>query len=813
MGGNGTDTEAGRIDVVSCGVGFPKDAETLGLIGGADVVFGSRALLGTCPVEARLTRSIGAKAREDAADALALCRAGQHVVVLASGDALYHGFGGTLSGMARPDDAIVHHPGITAFQALFHRLGLPWQDARLFSAHSGEALPARAIAEAPLSVAYAGSRYPAHAIAQAVLKLHPASAERAAVIAERLGSPKERLFSGPLADLARTECGPTSILLLLPNHWGYAPHSVTRFALDERPGPREDAPAARSIPAPILTLGLPEEDYERENNLITASDVRAVILSRLRLPAWGTLWDIGAGSGSVGLEAAGLRPNLNVVGIERKPERGAIIERNRARMGIPNYTLHIGDALGLIRASSIGSLPSGTPGLPRPNTSGAPHNETSVREAGNREHPMPASPCGETPKAYSHRAESAPSSACGVADKKEWTTAISRASSIGSLPSGTPGLPRTNTPDAPHNEISVREARNKEHPMPAYPYGKTPKAYSHRAESEPSSPCGIADKKEWTTTISPASSIGSLPNGMSGLPRPNTHDAPHNETSVRETGNGEHPMPAYPCGETPKTYSHRVESEPASACGIAYRKEWTAAISPASSIGSLPSGTPGLPRPNTSDAPHNETPVREAGNREHPMPAYPCGEMPKAYSHRTKSDPSSACGIAATAISPASPCGSVPPGGQDGPSLSSPYGGTPAAQPPHQSKVLGKRGDGGPGEGERTTLLQKGFLSPSPGISAPSLLPPPDRIFIGGGGRGLPELLEACMERLAPGGIMVVSAVTLESFHTLYAWSPERRTGLCSLNIAHEQPIAGTSRHLKQQNTIYLFTFQKEIMP
>ena len=420
MGGNGTDTEAGRIDVVSCGVGFPKDAETLGLIGGADVVFGSRALLGACPVEARLTRIIGAKAREDAADALALCRAGRHVVVLASGDALYHGFGGTLSGMARPDDAIVHHPGITAFQALFHRLGLPWQDARLFSAHSGEALPARAIAEAPLSVAYAGSRYPAHAIAQAVLKLHPASAERAAVIAERLGSPKERLFSGPLADLARTECGPTSILLLLPNHWACAPHSVARFALDARPDPREDAPTARSIPAPILTLGLPEEDYERENNLITASDVRAVILSQLRLPAWGTLWDIGAGSGSVGLEAAGLRPNLNVVGIERKPERGAIIERNRARMGIPNYTLHIGDALGLIRASSIGSLPSGTPGFPRPNTPDAPHNETSVREAGNREHPMPASPCGETPKAYSHRAESAPSSACGVADKKEW---------------------------------------------------------------------------------------------------------------------------------------------------------------------------------------------------------------------------------------------------------------------------------------------------------------------------------------------------------------------------------------------------------
>ena len=375
MDGNGMDTEAGRIDVVSCGIGFPKDAETLGLIGRADVVYGSRALLAACPVEARLTRIIGAKAREDAADALTLCRVGRHVVVLASGDALYHGFGGTLSGMAHPDDTIVYHPGITAFQALFHRLGLPWQDARLFSAHSGEALPARAIAEAPLSVAYAGSRYPAHAISQAVLKLHPASAGRAAVIAERLGSPEERLFSGPLADLARTECGPTSILLLLPTPWHCVPHTVARIAHDARPdsGIHEGSPISHSIPAPILTLGFPEEDYERENNLITASDVRAVILSRLRLPAWGTLWDIGAGSGSVGLEAAGLRPNLNVVGIERKPERGAIIKRNRARLGVSNYTLHIGDALELIHASSVDNRLSspygGTPAAQPPHQS------------------------------------------------------------------------------------------------------------------------------------------------------------------------------------------------------------------------------------------------------------------------------------------------------------------------------------------------------------------------------------------------------------------------------------------------------------
>lgn len=51
MDGNGMDAEAGRIDV-SCGIGFPEDAETLGLIGRADVVYVVlRALLAACPAK------------------------------------------------------------------------------------------------------------------------------------------------------------------------------------------------------------------------------------------------------------------------------------------------------------------------------------------------------------------------------------------------------------------------------------------------------------------------------------------------------------------------------------------------------------------------------------------------------------------------------------------------------------------------------------------------------------------------------------------------------------------------------------------
>ena len=318
----------GQVDVISCGITFPQDAATHHLLTQADAVYGSRRLLDACPLPLRETHVIAARAREDAQALLQRSRGGQHIAVLASGDALYHGFGGTLASLAHPGDQLVFHPGITAFQALFHRLGRPWQEARLFCVHAGEAIPARQIVQWPLSITYAGSRHPADAIARAVLAVHPDAGSRAAVMAENLGSPEERLLRAPLRELAATPCGPTSLLVLL-EHEAHDPEEPAR--------------------PPLLALGLPADAYEHEARLITAPDVRAVILSRLRLPHWGTLWDLGAGSGSVGLEAAALCPGLRVIGVERQAERAAMMARNAASLGVGNYQARTGEALTLIR--------------------------------------------------------------------------------------------------------------------------------------------------------------------------------------------------------------------------------------------------------------------------------------------------------------------------------------------------------------------------------------------------------------------------------------------------------------------------------
>ena len=307
------------LTVFSCGIGplHPSPA-LLDKLAEAQSLYASAALLKECPPCNARRIPIGKNAREQAREALEEARQGGNIVVLASGDALFHGMGGTLQSLACDEDRLEFIPAPTAFQALFHRLGMPWDRARCFSAHSTEEVPWGDILAQPLPVLYGGHPLTACRLAGEAVQFHPPAAERSAVAAECLGTPGERILKGTLAELAREECAPTSLLLLLP---------------DERSGA-----------APILPLGLPADFYEKENNLITGEEVRAVILSKLRLPAWGVLWDVGAGSGSIGLEAAALRPGLSVYGLERQDSRLELIRRNSRKLGCVNYACIQGEA-------------------------------------------------------------------------------------------------------------------------------------------------------------------------------------------------------------------------------------------------------------------------------------------------------------------------------------------------------------------------------------------------------------------------------------------------------------------------------------
>ncbi len=316
----------GMLDVFSCGIG-PMPQHIQQKIQLADHVFAARGLLsqaGTGQGKGPLLHNILPSPKAALKEALDLVRNGKNVCLLASGDALYHGIGSTLTGILcdEPDSekiTVRFHPGLTAFQVLCHKTGLPWNKARLFSVHSGSA-SLRPLLEATFAIIYTGLPLTLSKLAKALCALHPASQTRCCILAERLGSPEEYITRCTLKEATMAKTGPTGILVLLPQG---------------------------AVPMP-LPLGLDDEAFAFENHCLTAKQVRPLVLSCLRLPAFGELWDLGAGSGSVSIEAAMLRPDLHVSAVERVPARCRNIEHNLARHCVSNVTLHEGDSLALL---------------------------------------------------------------------------------------------------------------------------------------------------------------------------------------------------------------------------------------------------------------------------------------------------------------------------------------------------------------------------------------------------------------------------------------------------------------------------------
>jgi precorrin-6Y C5,15-methyltransferase (decarboxylating) len=103
-----------------------------------------------------------------------------------------------------------------------------------------------------------------------------------------------------------------------------------------------------------LRLGTPDHWFVHEKGLITKALVRAFVLSMLRLEKHHTLWDLGAGSGSVGLEATLLLPQGLVYAVEKNAERIRQIRANAEKFKVENLTaVHI-------------DMPDGLDRLPRP---------------------------------------------------------------------------------------------------------------------------------------------------------------------------------------------------------------------------------------------------------------------------------------------------------------------------------------------------------------------------------------------------------------------------------------------------------------
>ena len=292
-----------RIAVVGVSGGEPVGKEARAAIDAATVVAGApRHLRTLAPLGARTLPIDGPLA--DVLDALERERGG--VCVLASGDPGFFGIVRALAERVGPEQLDVH-PAPSSVSIAFARLGLPWDDAAVISAH-GRPLDeaARRAARHPKVAVLTAPDAPPDALGRELITLG-ALHGRAAVCA-RLGEPDERVDVVTVDQLADGRFDPMSVVVLLAGE-GVAP-------------------------SPTLEWGRSETQFATRDGLVTKAEVRAVALGKLALPEAGVVWDVGAGSGSVAIEIASLAPGLRVVAVERGEQDVRRIAANARAHGV-----------------------------------------------------------------------------------------------------------------------------------------------------------------------------------------------------------------------------------------------------------------------------------------------------------------------------------------------------------------------------------------------------------------------------------------------------------------------------------------------
>lgn len=231
------------------------------------------------------------------------------VGILLSGDVGFYSGAKNLCPLLS-DCEVVPLPGLSSLVYFCALLRTPWEDAYVVSAHGRAHNAPGAVQNHPKTFVLTGGNYrPGDLCAQ--LTDWGLGHVRISV-GERLSYPDERITAGTAAELAGRSFDSLAVVLA------------------ENP-----APIRRPTAAPALTDG----DFLRGKTPMTKEEIRILSLSRLRLLPHHTVWDVGAGTGSVSAECCLAANEGRVFAIERKPEAIELLRANRDKFGLTN--LHI----------------------------------------------------------------------------------------------------------------------------------------------------------------------------------------------------------------------------------------------------------------------------------------------------------------------------------------------------------------------------------------------------------------------------------------------------------------------------------------
>lgn len=290
---------------------------------GASRVIGSQRQLDLLPACIRAERQTWPR---PFALAPVLAQGNTPTCVLASGDPMLFGVGASLARVVAREDMQVL-PAPSSFSLAAARMGWPLQDVVTLSVVARPVAALNAHLHSGVRLLVLSNDASSPAIIARLLREQGFGPSRLTVL-EHLGGPAERRVEASASD------------------WKDPPvAALNLIAIDC---------LADASARPLSRIGgLPDSAFEHDGQL-TKRDVRAVTLARLAPLPGQLLWDVGAGSGSIGIEWMRTWPNCRTLAIEADEGRQQLIERNRDALGVPG--------LQLIR----GKAPQALAGLERP---------------------------------------------------------------------------------------------------------------------------------------------------------------------------------------------------------------------------------------------------------------------------------------------------------------------------------------------------------------------------------------------------------------------------------------------------------------
>ena len=239
------------------------------------------------------------------------------IAVLYSGDTgFFSGAKGLLSLLEGEEDLEVEVlPGISSLSYFSARCRRSWQDVFVLSCHGRDEGAVAAVQSHSSTFLLTGGAFRVETLCRMLTEA--GLGHLACAGGERLSYPEERLVFGTAAELSRDSFADLSVLLV------------------DNPSPVQ----------PIFQApGLSDDAFIRGRVPMTKEEVRTLAVSKLRLGRRDTLWDVGAGTGSVSVECALCLSEGRVYAVERRSEACALIGSNRDQFQLSNLYLVEGEA-------------------------------------------------------------------------------------------------------------------------------------------------------------------------------------------------------------------------------------------------------------------------------------------------------------------------------------------------------------------------------------------------------------------------------------------------------------------------------------